>query len=112
MLVSLQEIMSYAEKKQCAIGAFNTPNLESIMAVLENAETYQVPVIIAHAQVHESVMPLETIGPVMVLCAKRSKVPVCVHLDHGVSLDYIEKALELDLLRPCTTDQGFPSRKM
>jgi len=95
MLVSLQEIMSYAEKKQCAIGAFNTPNLESIMAVLENAETYQVPVIIAHAQVHESVMPLETIGPVMVLCAKRSKVPVCVHLDHGVSLDYIEKALEL-----------------
>jgi len=95
MLVNLQELMSYAEKNNCAIGAFNTPNLESVMAVLQNAETYQVPVIIAHAQVHEDVMPLETIGPIMVLCAKKAKVPVCVHLDHGESLDYIEKALEL-----------------
>ncbi|MBZ4666185.1 class II fructose-bisphosphate aldolase [Mahella sp.] len=95
MLVNLQEVLSYAEKNRCAIGAFNTPNLECIMAVLQNAETYRVPVIIAHAQVHESIMPLDTIGPIMVLCAKRAKVPVCVHLDHGESLDYIEKALEL-----------------
>jgi len=95
MLVNLQEVLSYAEKNQCAIGSFNTPNLECIMAVLQNAEKYQIPVIIAHAQVHENVMPLETIGPVMVLCAKRANVPVCVHLDHGESLDYIEKALEL-----------------
>jgi len=95
MLVNLQEVMSYAEKNRCAIGAFNTPNLESILAVLKNAETYKVPVIIAHAQVHESVMPLETIGPIMVLCAQRANVPVCVHLDHGESLEYIEKALEL-----------------
>ncbi|NMA66668.1 MAG: class II fructose-bisphosphate aldolase [Clostridiaceae bacterium] len=95
MLVNLKEVLSYAEKNCCAIGSFNTPNLECIMAVLQNAEIYNIPVIIAHAQVHENVMPLETIGPVMVLCAKRSKVPVCVHLDHGESLDYIEKALEL-----------------
>jgi len=95
MLVNLQEVLSYAEKNQWAIGAFNTPNLECIMAVLQNAESYQVPVIIAHAQAHERVMPLETIGPIMVLCAKKSRVPVCVHLDHGESPDYIEKALEL-----------------
>ena len=94
MLVNLKEILSYAEKNQCAIGAFNTPNFECIMAVLQNAETYQIPVIISHAQVHESIMYLETIGPIMVLCAERSTVPVCVHLDHGESLDYIEKALE------------------
>jgi len=95
MLVNLQEVLSYAEKRQCAIGAFNTPNFECIMAVINNAEKFQIPVIIEHAQVHESVMPLETIGPVMVHFAKKAKVPVCVHLDHGESLDYIEKALEL-----------------
>ena len=38
MLVSLKEILSYAEKKNCAIGAFNTPNLENINAVLDAAE--------------------------------------------------------------------------
>ena len=37
MLVSLKEILSYAEKKNCAIGAFNTPNLENINAVLDAA---------------------------------------------------------------------------
>lgn len=26
MLVNLQEVLSYAEQKQCAVGAFNTPN--------------------------------------------------------------------------------------
>lgn len=95
MLVNLQEVLSYAEQKQCAIGAFNTPNFECIMAVIHNAEKFHIPVIIEHAQVHESVMPLETIGPVMVLMAKKAKVPVCVHLDHGESLDYIKKALEM-----------------
>ena len=95
MIVNLQEVLAYAEQKQCAIGAFNTPNFECIMAVIHNAEKFQIPVIIEHAQVHESVMPLEIIGPAMVEFAKKAKVPVCVHLDHGESLEYIEKALEL-----------------
>lgn len=95
MLVNLQEVLSYAEKNQCAIGAFNTPSFECIIAVLHNAEKYNVPVIIEHAQLHESVMPLDIIGPIMVFCAQRAKVPVCVHLDHGETLDYIERALEL-----------------
>lgn len=95
MLVNLQEVLIYAENNNCAIGAFNTPSLECIIAVLHNAEKYNVPVIIEHAQLHETVMPLDIIGPIMVLCAKRAKVPVCVHLDHGETLDYIERALEL-----------------
>lgn len=95
MLVNLQAVLAYAEEKKCAVGAFNTPNFECIMAVIHNAEKYQLPVIIEHAQVHENVMPLETIGPVMVHFAQKAKVPVCVHLDHGESLDYIKKALEL-----------------
>lgn len=95
MLVNLQEVLAYAEEKKCAIGAFNTPNFECIMAVIDNAEKYQLPVIIEHAQVHENVMPLETIGPAMVYFASKASVPVCVHLDHGESLDYIRKALEL-----------------
>lgn len=95
MLVNLKEILMIAEKENCAIGAFNTPNLESIMAVIDTAEKFQVPVIISHAQLHENIMPLKVIGPIMLLFAKNAKVPVCVHLDHGESLSYIEQALEL-----------------
>ena len=95
MLVTLNEILKMAEERGCAIGAFNTPNLECIRAVIDTAEKYNVPVIISHAELHEEVAPLDVIGPVMVLSAKNAKVPVCVHLDHCETLDYMARALEI-----------------
>ncbi len=95
MLVDLVEILKLAEEKKCAVGAFNTPNLECINAVIAAAERLNVPVIISHAEMHEPVTPLAVIGPVMVQAAKAAKVPVCVHLDHCETLDYMAKALEL-----------------
>lgn len=95
MLVSLIDILKIAEEKKCAIGAFNTPNLECINAVLAAAEKLNVPVIISHAELHEPVSPLSIIGPVMVQAAKAAKVPVCVHLDHCETLSYMKEALEI-----------------
>ena len=95
MLVNLVDILKLAEERQCAVGAFNTPNLECIHAVLHAAEKLNVPVILSHAQLHEEVSPLGKIGPVMVLAAQRAKVPVCVHLDHCETLDYMHEALDL-----------------
>ena len=65
------------------------------MAVIGAAEEMDVPVIIQHAEVHEEIMPIRIIGPIMIEMAKRAKVPVCVHLDHGETLDYVCKALHL-----------------
>ena len=93
MLVNLVEILKLAEEKKCAVGAFNTPNLECVNAVLSAAEKLNVPVIISHAELHEAVSPLAKIGPVMVQAAKNAKVPVCVHLDHCETLDYMQRAL-------------------
>ena len=95
MLVNLTQILSIAEENRYAVGAFNTPNLECINAVLSAAEKLNVPVIIAHAELHEAVSPLTKIGPVMVQAAKASRVPVCVHLDHCEDLDYMAQALEI-----------------
>ena len=95
MLVTLNEILKMAEERGCAIGAFNTPNLECIRAVIDTAEKYNVPVIISHAELHEEVAPLDVIGLVMVLSARNAKVPVCVHLDHCETLDYMARALEI-----------------
>ena len=39
--------------------------------------------------------PLAKIGPVMVQAAKAAKVPVCVHLDHCETLDYMQQAVYL-----------------
>lgn len=95
MLVNLIEILKLAEEKKCAVGAFNTPNLECINAVIDAAEKLNVPVILSHAELHEEVSPLAKIGPVMMQAAKASKVPVCVHLDHCETMDYMAQALEI-----------------
>lgn len=95
MLIGLKEILGLAEEKNCAVGAFNTPNLECINAVIAAAEKKNVPVILMHAQIHGSVSPLHKIGPVMVQAAKAADVPVCVQLDHGETLACVEQALKL-----------------
>ena len=95
MLVNMNHVLRYAEEKQCCIGAFDTPNLEILMAVIRAAEKRNEPVIIQHAQLHEPEMPIRIIGPIMVRMAKEAKVPVCVMLDHGEDLDYVRKALDL-----------------
>ncbi len=97
MLVTLKEILKIAEEKKIAIGSFNTPNMTSIKAVISAAEELDQPVIIMHAQVHEEMglCKMEEIAPVMLMFAKKAKVPVCVHLDHGTDLEYVKKGLEL-----------------
>ena len=93
--LSYEELLAFAGNKKCAVGAFNTPTLECMNAVIGAAEKLGVPVIISHAQLHEDVSPLAVIGPVMVQAARTSKVPVCVHLDHCEDLDYMRQALEI-----------------
>lgn len=97
MLVTLKEILKIAQDRQCAVGAFNATNLTTLRAVIHAAEELNEPVIIMHAQVHEEmgVSWLDEVAPIMLLFAKRSSVPVCVHLDHGTDIKYIEHALEL-----------------
>lgn len=95
MIATLNEVMKIAEEKRIAIGSFNTPNLESLQAVIEAAAELELPVIIQFAQCHEPWIPLSVIGPIMVEAAKQAAVPVCVHLDHGETLDYLQQALDI-----------------
>ena len=95
MLVNLKEILKYAEDNKCAIGMFNATGLDSIKAIIEAAEELNTPVILAHAEVHNIYNDISLIGPIMLDVAKRAKVKVCVHLDHGTSLGMIKKAIEI-----------------
>lgn len=95
MLVTLKEILAIAEEKKIAVGAFNTPNLESLIAILDAAEELKLPVIIQFAECHENLTSISVMGPIMVEHAKKASVPVCVHLDHGETLEYVEKVLDM-----------------
>ena len=95
MLVSLTELMKDANEKGYAVGAFNATNLESLIAIIEAAEETGKGVILNHAEVHSSLIAIEDIGPIMVEYAKKATVPVCVHLDHGTSLESCMNAIRL-----------------
>lgn len=95
MLVNLKEILKIAEEEKNAVGMFNATGFDSLQAVVGAAEELNRPVIIAHAEVHNVYNNVSMVGPAMVAVAKSAKVPVCVHLDHGTSLDMVYKALRL-----------------
>lgn len=95
MLVNLKDILKIAEEEKSAIGMFNATGFDSLQAVVSAAEELNRPVIIAHAEVHNVFNDISMVGPAMVAVAQQAKVPVCVHLDHGVSLDMVYKALRL-----------------
>ena len=98
----MKQILEEAEKNGYAIGCINTPNVETLRAVIGAAEDVGVPVIIDHAQVHDPLIPIEEIGPKMVEYAKKAKVPVCVHLDHGVIITSLCEQFVVDLHLLCT----------
>ena len=95
MLMTMKEILKDAKDRKYAVGAFNVPNLESIQAVIAAAEELKVPVILQHAEVHENLISMQEIGPIMLDYARRASVPVCVHLDHGASVDLCIQAIRL-----------------
>lgn len=95
MLVNLKEILEIAEKQNNAVGMFNATGFDSLQAVVKAAEELNQPVIIAHAEVHNVYNDISMVGPAMIAVAKNAKVPVCVHLDHGVTEEMIDKALDI-----------------
>lgn len=90
----MKQILEEAEKGGYAIGCINTPNMETLRAVVDAAEELNVPIIIDHAQVHDPLIPIEMIGPKMVEYAKQASVPVCVHLDHGSDYTFVMRAIQ------------------
>lgn len=95
MLVNLNKIFEIANERKIAVGAFNVPNVSMLRAVLKAAETLQLPVIIQHTEGHSHLISMEEIGPLMLHYAKRASVPVCVHLDHGTTIEDCERAIDL-----------------
>ena len=95
MLVSLKELMEDAEKGSYAVGAFNVSNLESLMAIMQAAEETGRGVILNYAEVHAPFLSMEQAALIMLDAAKKAKVPVCVHLDHGSSMESCIQAIRL-----------------
>ncbi len=95
MLVTLNEVLKDAQKNKYGVGLFNTTDTDMLEAVISAAEELNYPVIIGTAEVLLPVGELDLIGPSIIEAAKRAKVPVVVHYDHGLTFDRCMQALKL-----------------
>ncbi len=95
MLVNLQDILKDTRKQGYAVGLFNCVTLEMTKGIIAAAEEKKSPVIIGPA---ESLLPaasLEEYADFMLGMAKRARVPVAVHFDHGFTPELVKKAVDL-----------------
>ena len=94
-LVKMKDLLRRAEEKNIGCGAFSVGNMEMVRGAIRAAEELDTPIILQIAEVRLKNSPLHLMGPMMVQAAKEAKVDVAVHLDHGITFETVDKALEL-----------------
>lgn len=95
MFVPFKEILKDAYSNKYAVGAFNCLSLENAMGAIQAAEELRSPIIIQLAEVQFPYSPMEKMAPVFIESAEKASIPVCVHLDHGQSLETCVRAMKL-----------------
>ena len=107
MLANLNDVLKPARKNGYAVGLFNTVNLEMALGVIAAAEETHSPVIIGTAEILLPYGPIENLADMLIPIAKRAKVPVVVHYDHGLTFEMCIKTLRLgfsSIMYDCSTE--------
>ena len=89
----MKALLKYADNHNCAVGAFSVGNMEMVIGAVRAAEETDTPIILQIAEKRLKYSPLHLMAPMMISAAKKAKVDVAVHLDHGLSLECIHQAL-------------------
>jgi fructose-bisphosphate aldolase, class II len=99
MITSVKEILTKAREGGYAVGAFNTVNLETTRAIIEAAQEMRAPVIVQFTE-----RTMEYAGGRMIYNLVKNdvefyapEIPVGIHLDHGHSFEFIQRAVAIGL---------------
>ncbi len=92
-LVSMDVLLSKADREGYAVGAFNANNMEIVQAIMEAAEKENSPVIMQASQGAIKYAGLDFITGLVKLAAKSGRVPVALHLDHGTDFNQVVRCI-------------------
>ncbi len=92
-LVTTKEMLLKAQKEGYAVGAFNVENMEMVQAIVAAAEEVKAPVIIQTTPGTLKYADTDMFYGMVSAVAKKSSIPVALHLDHGDSYELAAKAL-------------------
>ena len=107
-LVTMKSLLEQARNNHRGVGAFSVGNMEMVKGAVQAAEELNTPIILQIAEVRLKHSPLVLMGPMMVQAAKEAKVDIAVHLDHGLTMDVVEQALELGFTSVMFDSSTYP----
>ncbi|KPV55958.1 tagatose-bisphosphate aldolase [Paenibacillus sp. A3] len=92
-LVSMNEFLPKAKANKYAVGQFNMNNLEFAQAITEAAEELKSPFIFGVSEGALKYMGIEFTVAIAEAAAKKSGLPIALHLDHGSSFEVAMKCI-------------------
>lgn len=92
-LVSSREMLLKAQREGYALGAFNIENMEMAQAVIAAAEQMRSPVMIQTTPGTLKYAEPSMYAAMVRTLAEQAGVPVCLHLDHGDSIEIFQKCM-------------------
>jgi len=92
-IVAMSEVLIAARRGGYAVGAFEVWNLESVQAVVSAAEGLSQPVILQVGPYEADYAGLEDISLIALYSARRARVPVVLHLDHGDTFETVMRCI-------------------
>ncbi len=98
-LVNTKEMFSKAMAGKYAIPAYNFNNLEQLQAIVTACAETNSPVIIqvskgARSYANETMLRFMAMGAVEMAREIGSKIPICLHLDHGDSFELCKSCID------------------
>jgi fructose-bisphosphate aldolase class II len=94
-LVNMRDMLVHAHRNGYAVPAFDLVSLDFLESIIAAAETCRAPVVLSLAESHFAYFDFELAMAATEAAARRTEVPVAIHLDHGASLDSAVKAIRL-----------------
>jgi fructose-bisphosphate aldolase class II len=94
-LVNMRDMLKHAYRNGYAVGGFDLVSLDFLDAIVSAAESRRAPVILSLAESHFEYYDFELAMAACEAAARRTSVPVAIHLDHGASVDSAVRAINL-----------------
>ncbi|MGT2923736.1 class II fructose-bisphosphate aldolase [Streptococcus caviae] len=95
MKVGSKYLYEVAKSENFAIPHANFIDSDSARAYVTVAERRGLPLLLAYAQSHSSILSLEEAAAIGNYYADSVSVPIVLHLDHGADFDFIKRAIDL-----------------
>ncbi|MFS0559262.1 class II fructose-bisphosphate aldolase [Terribacillus sp. 179-K 1B1 HS] len=93
MLMDTKAMLQDAQRNGYAVAAFNVYSLETVQAAIAAAEAAGSPVIIALGERYVPAVDIDGFAEMVKGLARKSSVPVSLHLDHAYEKETIIRAI-------------------